>query len=145
MNRTQAQIEWALRYNAYDWLAASPRDLEVLLDSVRGGQAAGERVPSWCGVDFLRGWAFYLVRADRFAGGGTLGAEFDAVMDAVRHHPAATAADRPPPAAATDLVPPTVFTTEPKRHRNSAFLATKQARWWEAHVAPVNRLVDGIR
>lgn len=93
---TPEEIKWALAYNAYDRLAADPRDLERLLSSARDEFHTSGRVPEWCGVDLLRGWAFYLVRADRFAGGGTLGEEWQAVLSSVREHPAARRRDLPP-------------------------------------------------
>lgn len=62
-------IAWAHDYNAYRRLAATPEHLENLLEpAFRIYRATGE-VPAWCGVDLLRGWAFLLVRADRFTGG----------------------------------------------------------------------------
>lgn len=93
---TPEEIEWALAYNAYDRLAAEPGDLGRLLSTARDGFRSTGRVPGWCGVDLLRGWAFYLVRADYFAGGGTLGEEWQAVLSAVREHPVARRQDRPP-------------------------------------------------
>ena len=93
---TTEEIKWALAYNAYDRLAAELRDLERLLSSVRDEFRTTGRVPGWCGVDLLRGWAFYLVRADYFAGGGTLGEEWQAVLSAVREHPVARRRDLPP-------------------------------------------------
>src|SRR5690349_13451621 len=40
---------------------------------------------------------------------------------------------------------PTQFSSVPKQHRDKAFLAAKQARWEEEHVAPVQELVANIR
>ena len=93
---TPEEVEWALAYNAYERLAADPEDLERLLSPARDDFHSTGSVPEWCGVDLLRGWAFYLVRADHFAGGGTLGEEWQAVLSAVREHPAARRRDRPP-------------------------------------------------
>ena len=93
---TLEQMEWALAYNAYERLAAAPEDLECLLGPARENFRTTGRVPGWCGVDLLRGWAFHLARADHFAGGGTLGEEWRAVLSAVREHPAARRRDRPP-------------------------------------------------
>lgn len=140
----QAQIEWAHRYDGYQRLASSPEQLEELIRQGRRSFEARRRVPEWCGVDLLRGWAFYLVRADRHAGGGTLGEEWLAVLERVRTHPSSTAADRPPSLSSNSLVMPTSFSTAPKMHKDSAFLAAKQARWREEHVAPVNAFVDQI-
>ncbi|MEO5981871.1 MAG: uracil-DNA glycosylase [Pedococcus sp.] len=143
---TQAQIEWALRYDGYKRLASTPEQLEKLISDARTEFRAEGEVPEWCGVDFLHGWAFYLVRADRHMGGGTLGREWSAVLERVRSHSASGAADRPPDLFRTEeVVLPTTFSTVPKMHKDSAFLAAKQARWWESHVAPVNQLVDQVR
>ena len=93
---TQREIEWAHEYDGYRRLASSPEKLEKLLQSARNSYRAHGRVPEWCGVDFLRGWAFFLVRADRHAGGGTLGAEWRDVLDAVNAHPEPSGTDKPP-------------------------------------------------
>jgi uracil-DNA glycosylase len=140
------QLEWALRYDGYRRLAATPETLERLLGSARNCFRAHRVPPDWCGVDLLRGWAFYLARADHQAGGGTLDGEWDAVLTALSAHPSARPEDRPPGTPAPVAVPlPTVFSAEPKRHRDPDFLAAKQARLWEPHVAPVNSFVDTIR
>lgn len=91
------EIEWAATYNGYDRLCGGSNDLydKVLQPAMEEYRQTG-RVPSWCGVDLLRGWAFYLFRADYFLGGGSLGREWDYVLDAVRRHPAASEADLPP-------------------------------------------------
>jgi len=57
---TQAQLRWALRYNGLERLASGPERLEGLLRSARESFAAAGSVPEWCGVDLLRGWAFWL-------------------------------------------------------------------------------------
>lgn len=67
---TPEELEWALAYNAYERLAENPAGLEHLLSPALDGFRTTGRVPGWCGVDLLRGWAFYLVRGDHFAGGG---------------------------------------------------------------------------
>lgn len=144
------QLEWALRYDGYARLAASPDTLEGVLRSARDSYSRHGRVPDWCGVDLLRGWAFYLARADHQAGGGTLDGEWTAVLDALAVHPGASPAERAPAAAGAtvgDPAPelPTAFSTEPKLHRDAAFLAAKRSRLWESHVAPINRFVDDIR
>jgi uracil-DNA glycosylase len=123
-----------------------PEMLEELLRSARDSHAIRNVVPGWCGVDLLRGWAFYLVRADRHMGGGTLDQEWQDVLTALRNHPDADAEDRPPPPLPTGgFALPTVFSDEPKRHKDAQFLVNKKARLWEPHVAPINRFVDGIR
>lgn len=57
-------------------------------------------IPEWAGVDLLRGWAFWCVRAHRHGGGyepiEEEYPEFKAIVAALRHHPGATDADRPP-------------------------------------------------
>ncbi|WP_378041036.1 8-oxoguanine DNA glycosylase OGG fold protein [Citricoccus parietis] len=90
------EIEWALAYNAYERLAKSPNDLGRLLEPARDGFLTTGCVPEWCGVDLLRGWAFYLVREDYFSGGGTLGREWQAVMTSLINHPAGRGEDLPP-------------------------------------------------
>ena len=142
---TSAQLRWAHTYDAYRRLASGPEMLATVLDGARQAYRREGRVPDWCGVDLLRGWAFYLSREDRHRGGGTLGAEWAAVLQRLREHSDATGADRPPPDAHVPLQLPTVFSTEPKRHKDSDFLAAKQARLWEDHVAPINQLVEQIR
>jgi hypothetical protein len=67
-----------------------------LIQPAREAFWATGAVPQWCGVDFLRGWVFYLLRQDRFQGGGTLEDEWFAVLDALRAHPKATPGDLPP-------------------------------------------------
>lgn len=58
------------------------------------------------------------------------------------------AAGRPEESPLLGTVPVTTsgghFTTEPQRHRDPEFLAAKQARWFEPHIAPVNALVEEI-
>lgn len=145
---TQAQIEWAQRYSGYERLARSP---EALLDVIHAGRDSFRRdgsVPDWCGVDFLRGWAFYIVREHRHAGGWSVpGSEFDAVLAAVARHPAARPDEVPPLAsqeAPSGVSLPTVFSNEARMHGNREFLEAKRARLWEPHVAPVNHLVERI-
>ena len=67
------------------------------------------------------------------------------MLQRLREHEAATGPDRPPPDASESVDLPSAFSFEPKRHKDSAFLAAKQARLWEGHVAPINQLVDRIR
>lgn len=141
----QAEVFWALSYDGYRRLAGSPEKLDELLVGARNSYQGQGRVPKWCGVDFLRAWAFYLVRADRFHGGGTLLDEWDSVLNTLRGHPDATGADLPPVRAGADILLPSTFSAEPKQHKHSDFLIAKQARTWEPHVAPVNQFVDRIR
>ena len=142
---TDAQVRWAHNYDGYRRLATGPEMLAAVLSTARDAYRREGRVPDWCGVDLLRGWAFYLAREDRHRGGGTLSAEWAAVLQRLREHDDATGADRPPPDAHAHVDLPSTFSTEPKQHKDSDFLAAKQARLWEVHVAPINQLVDQIR
>jgi uracil-DNA glycosylase len=144
---TQTEIEWAHHYDGYGRLANTPTKLGRLLQPARNSFQSHGRVPEWCGVDFLRGWAFYLVRADRHMGGGALGEEWVAVLDALRGHPEAALDDRPPRLPRQeplDVGFATAFSDRPKMHKEAAFLAAKQARLRAAHVAPINDFVDEI-
>lgn len=93
---TTAEVMWALRYDGYRRLAATPEDLVTLLEPARAEYERTRRVPEWCGVDLLRGWAFFLVRRDHHRGGGSLDDEWRAVVDALRQHPDAAGDDLPP-------------------------------------------------
>jgi len=148
---SQAEVEWAHTYDGYRRLAGTPEQLTKLIQRARNSYASHRRVPNWCGVDFLRGWAFLLVREDRHHGAGSLGVEWEAVLDAVRRHPDALPADLPPDPSPSDqprrprAALPSTFSMEPRRHRDAAFLAAKRARWREPHIAPMNDFVDQIR
>lgn len=147
---TQTQIDWALEYDGYRRLAGTPEKLERLLRGARNSYQKHGVVPDWCGVDLLRGWAFYLTRGDRHSGGGTLGEEWRAVLAMLTEHPHAGPADRPPeqgPATAvgeSDPGFPLVFSAEPRMHRDPTFLEDKRARLREPHVAAINDLVDRV-
>lgn len=147
-NPTQAQLRWALRYNGLERLASGPDRLEGLLHSARHSFATDGQVPKWCGVDLLRGWAFWLGTrddsADNMVGGVGFGDEWTAVLRRLNEHPGAHGADRPPADFGDSLSLPSVFSDAPKMHKDSAFLAAKQARWWEDHVSPINQFVDQI-
>lgn len=93
---TEEQVRWALAYDGYRHLAATPEHLQTLLTGARAAYAREARIPDWSGVDLLRGWAFLLVREDHFAGGGTLTAEWAAVLEALAKHPDASSSDVPP-------------------------------------------------
>lgn len=95
---TDAELEWASTYNAYERVAGGP-STQLLLDVLRPGidaYARTRRVPEWCGVDFLRAWAFYRQRELHHDGIGPVSEDFDYVLNAVRRHPAATPEDMPP-------------------------------------------------
>jgi len=72
------------------------------------------------------------------------------LLSAVRSRLAAGAADAPVPSTAPQEAPVTrsgsaSLASAPKQHRNREFLAAKQSRLREEHVAPVQALVDEIR
>lgn len=145
-----SEVEWAHQYDGYRRLAGSPKRLSKLIQSARSSFRAHGRVPEWCGVDFLRGWAFYLVRADHHAGGGTLDGEWSAVLEALRRHPDAEPHERPPAprpniASSGAFRLPTTFSDRAKMHRVPEFLSRKQERLWEPHVAPITSFVERIR
>ena len=103
------QVMWAHTYSAYERLAGGqqgPRALARLLEPAWREFERTGRVPEWCGVDLLRGWAFYLAREDRFDGGYLLDAggakarEWEAVLEQIAAHPSARGADVPPLRAA---------------------------------------------
>jgi hypothetical protein len=146
----QAQIEWAHTYDGFRRLAGSPEELARLLRGPRDSYATTRAVPAWCGVDLLRGWAFYLARADRQAGGGTLDGEWGAVLRALAVRQDMAPGERPPgvfgaaPGRPTPRLP-TVFSSKPKQHRDADFLTAKRRRLRDDHVAPINDFVDRIR
>lgn len=139
------QVEWAHRYNGYARLGGSPEHLFRLVAPLRAEFESGRGVPEWAGVDLLRGWAFYVAREDRHAGGYGLSdpdsprfAEWTAILARLAEHPAAVPADRPPVPLGSP--PSFVPSTRPRMHKDPAFLAAKQARWDEPHIAPINAL-----
>ncbi|CAB4934406.1 unannotated protein [freshwater metagenome] len=87
-------VEWAHRYDGYARLAATPDALTELLDPARRAWLDTGGIPDWCGVDLLRGWMFWLARADYF--GGSDPDEWAALAVALSRHPDAQPADRPP-------------------------------------------------
>lgn len=143
------QVRWAHTYDGYERLAGSPADLERLLAPAREQWRRTGEVPDWSGVDLLRGWAFYLTRRDRFAGGTYLAekgedlAEWNAVLARLAAHPSARPEESPPLSRALPM-PIVAPATEPRMHRVPGFLEAKQARWFEPHIAPMNALVQEI-
>jgi len=83
---------WAGQYNGYDRLAGGVSELSRLLDPVQTETTLTGQIPDWAGTDLLRGWAFYLLRADRHGGGyglardGAMRGIWAEIMDAVRRH-----------------------------------------------------------
>lgn len=100
------QIVWATRFNGYEQLAGpdgGPVELAAILDPATSHWRRTGSVPPDCPLDVLRGWAFFLVRADRHGGGyslepgGSAEAEFTAVLEAIAQHPGAQGVVDPPP------------------------------------------------
>lgn len=93
-------VEWALRYNAYQRLAESPEQLEILIRPLREAYERIGAIPEWAGVDLLRGWAFYLQREHYHTGGHRPlfeeYPEFESILAAVNGHPDCGAGDRAP-------------------------------------------------
>lgn len=90
------QREWASGYDCYARLAGDPVRVRDILDPAMQEHARTGVVPRWCGVDLLRGWAHFLIRADRHGGGWGLGQDFTDVLEAVARHPGAGSGERPP-------------------------------------------------
>jgi hypothetical protein len=92
-------IKWAHDYNGYARLARDPENLWRILQPVREEFERSGKIAEWAGVDLLRGWAFYLVRAHRHGGHRPLHEEYPEfvfIVDAINRHPDARAADRSP-------------------------------------------------
>jgi len=142
-------MEWATRLGGARRLADTPNDIHRVLAPAREEYRTSGKIPAWCGVELLRAWALLLAQIDRRLGGGTLGAEWRHVLQAIRSHPAARVEDMPPaPGLDPDSVQlPAAFAEKPQRHgdKDGVFLEKKRARLRELHVAPINDLVDSIR
>lgn len=95
---------WALEYPAYVRLAGGLEELAALLEPARRDLRASGVVPGWCGVDLLRGWAFLLHRLAEL-GGGALGAEWDAVLDALARYRGTPGSTTGRPGAAVTAAP----------------------------------------
>src|SRR5665648_355806 len=68
MQLLDRQIKWAVQYDGYGRLAGDHKSHEALgrlIDPAREEWRRAGRVPDWCGVDFLRGWAYFMVRVGR--------------------------------------------------------------------------------
>lgn len=94
---TEAELQWALTYDGYARMAHSPETLYEMLRPAMAEHAATMRIPEWCGVDFLRAWAFYRQRELHHVGHGPIAEDFYDVLEAIRRHPAAKKSDLPPP------------------------------------------------
>lgn len=91
---SQGELEWAADYDGYARLAGTPASLYGLVQGAEAELFETGAVPSWCGVDLLRGWAFGLGRAEW--PGRRLGVHWFALLDAISAHPEARFADVPP-------------------------------------------------
>ncbi len=101
---SEAELRWALEYNGYERFAGGIDAYHALLQPAMREYEATGRVPDWCGVDLLRGWAFYRQREHQMDGVSPMARDWDAVLDAIRRHPAALAGDLPPnPALEPDV------------------------------------------
>lgn len=98
---TEAELRWALSYDGYARFAHSPEALFEVLRPAMAEHAATKRIPEWCGVDFLRAWAFYRQREHHHVGHGPIAEDFYDVLEAIRRHPAASKRDLPPQRPAT--------------------------------------------
>lgn len=109
---SEAELRWALGYNGYERFASSHDGGDayhrLLQPAMREYEATG-RVPDWCGVDLLRAWAFYRQREHHMDGISPMAEDWDAVLDAIRRHPAARASDLPPDPGGDEEVPPGVM------------------------------------
>lgn len=95
---SKAEIDWARSYDAYARIAATPQALWALVEPAHRELLTTGRVPPWCGVDFLRTWAFALTSpAIAELGIDTgLGAAWFALLDAISAHPESRLVDLPP-------------------------------------------------
>ncbi|HYF71362.1 MAG TPA: hypothetical protein VD864_01000, partial [Nocardioides sp.] len=97
---SEAELRWALDYNGYERFAGGGDVYYSLLQPAMREYERTGRVPEWCGVDLLRAWAFYRQREHHMDGVSPMAPDWDAVLDAIRRHPAALASDLPPDPAA---------------------------------------------
>ena len=93
---TEAELRWALTYDGYARFAHSPEALLEVLRPAMAEHAATKQIPEWCGVDFLRAWAFYRQREHHHVGHGPIAQDFYDVLEAIRRHPKARKRDLPP-------------------------------------------------
>lgn len=146
---TTQQVHWAHVYNGYERLARSPEALLRLLEPARDEWVRTGCIPEWCGVDFLRGWAFYTTRADRHGGGyglepgGSLLAEWNAVLAALATHPAANGGDVPPLESRPGR-PELTLSTAPRANADPQVVRGKVARLRDPHIEPISDLVEQL-
>jgi hypothetical protein len=92
-------IDWVMKFNAYDRIAQTPDKLAEVLEPAWQEYRRTGLVPEWAGVDLLRGWAFLMVRTNRFTANSSIHEEFPeflSVVEAVRNHKKAKKRDLPP-------------------------------------------------
>lgn len=87
--------DWAYNYEGYERFADADRLYSILLPAWEEFDATGQ-IPSWCGVDFLRAWAFYLARGLHWSTDGEYERPWRPVMYALATHPHASGNDIPP-------------------------------------------------
>lgn len=95
-----AMIDWAQRYNGYERIAEDSPHANLVFEPLRRELLELGAIPSWAGVDLLRGWAFFIARGHRWSGHDSIFVdhpEFESIAEAVRNHPAVTDDDIPPP------------------------------------------------
>lgn len=105
-DRRDRQRRFASSFNGYLQICgpdAGPVELGKVLDPMLTEYGRTGVVPEWAALDLLRGWAFFMVRADRHGGGyglvpgGTTETTFERVLHAIADHPdAQQTLPRPP-------------------------------------------------
>jgi len=94
---SHAEIEWANSYDAYARVASDPAVLWSLIEPAHRHLREQGEVPTWCGVDFLRAWAFLLTRpATERPPVEPLERDWFAILDAIAAHPGTRLQDLPP-------------------------------------------------
>lgn len=79
-------LEFAATYNAYEWFAAGPENLERMLGDLYADIECSSVVPEWVQIDLSRALLFYAYRRDYFAGGGGPYQPMRALVDHTRKH-----------------------------------------------------------
>ena len=62
-------IKFAATYDGYSQIAQEPENLVALYEPIRTEWRRSGSLPSWMGVDLLRGLLFFMYREDRWTGG----------------------------------------------------------------------------